>query len=171
MEANDVMTIEGRVRAVLTGPDGQVKSDQTVKNIITQIGRRYLTQRAAGIASPEGQVTGMKLGHNGTQAATVSGTGSFIASADYISGSQKALDGGFPTEAVQGSGSRLTWQASWAAGVATDADIEEVEIVNDALANAFSPEADTVARAVIAQVNKGAGDTLTVTWTWDIGIT
>jgi hypothetical protein len=82
---------------------------------------------------------------------------------------EEFFDGGYPQEAVQGNGSRLTWQASWAAGVATNADIEEVVIVNDTLADATSAAGDTLSRAIISQVNKGASDTLTVTRTWEIG--
>lgn len=163
----DYMKVEGHVRAVLTDEHGNVKSDQTVKNIITQIGRRYLAQRAANIATPEGQATGMKLGTDSATAAAVTGAGAALVG--YITGSHKAFDGTYPQEAVQGNGSRLTWQASWGAGVATNADIEEVVIVNDVLADATSVAADTLARAIITQVNKGASDTLTVTWTWDIG--
>lgn len=166
-EVRDGIEIKGRVHVVLTGPDGKVKSDQWAENIVTQIGRRYYAGRASGVAGAEGQVTGMKLGQDSATAAAATGAGAALVT--YIAGSQKAIDGGFPTEGVQGSGSRVTWQASWAAGVATNADIEEVVIVNDTLADATSVAADTISRAIITQVNKAAGDTLTVTWQHDIG--
>lgn len=165
--AHDGLEMKGRVHVVLTGPDGKVKHDEWAENIITQIGRRYYAGRACGVAGAEGQVTGMKLGQDSATAAAATGAGAALVT--YIAGSHKAIDGGFPTEGTQGSGSRVTWQSTWGAGVATNADIEEVVIVNDTLADATSVAADTIARAIITQVNKLAGDTLTVTWQHDIG--
>lgn len=167
-KVNDGLDIKGRVHVVQTGPDGEIKHDEWADNIVTQIGRRYYAGRASGVATPEGQVTGMKLGNDSATAAAVTGAGAALVT--YITGSHKAIDGGFPTEAASGNGSRVTWQSSWAAGIATNADIEEVVIVNDTLADATSPAADTISRAIITQVNKAAGDTLTVTWQHDIGV-
>lgn len=166
----DGFSVEGRVRARLFGPDGKLKTDQLVKNIITVVGRQYLTKRAANIATLPGQVSGMKLGNDSATAAALTGAGAHIVT--YITGSQKAIDGSFPTETQSGNGSRITWQTTWGAGVVTNADIEEVIITNEAsLTDAAGSSANTLSRAIIAQVNKGAGDTLVVTWQWDIGVT
>lgn len=167
----DGFEVKGFVRARLFGPDGRLKRDTTDPNIITQVGRQYLTRRAANIATLPGQVVGMKLGRDAATAPAVTGAGAHIVT--YISGSQKAIDGSYPTEAVQGSGSRLTWQVTWGPGVATDSDIEEAIITNEAsLTDAAGSGAFTLGRALLVpQVIKGGGDTLVVTWTWDIGIT
>lgn len=67
---------------------------------------------------------------------------------------------------LDGSNRRqIQWKAIWAAGVATSAVIREMVIVNDALADATSAAADTISRALFsANVDKGANDTLEVTW-------
>lgn len=165
----DGFDVQGFVRARLFGPDGVLKQDQTQHNIITQVGRQYLTRRAANISALPGQVSGAKLGQ-GTTAEAVTGAGAHIVT--YITASQKAIDGSYPTEAAQGNGSRITWQITWAAGLATNANINEVILTNEAtLTDAAGSSANTVGRAILAVVNKGAGDSLVVTWTWDIGIT
>lgn len=166
-EPRDVARVKGRIRAVILGPNGEVKYDETADNIITQIGRRYYAGRAAGVAGAEGQVTGMKLGQDSATVAAVVGAGAALVS--YIAGSHRAIDGGFPTESAQGNGSRVTWQATWPAGTVVNTDIEEVALVNDALADAVSAAADTIGRVIIPTANKGNLDSLIVTWTHDLG--
>jgi hypothetical protein len=58
------------------------------------------------------------------------------------------------------------YKATWAAGVATNAAITEAVIVNDAGTNATSTAANTGSRAIITTTNKGANDTLAITWNW-----
>ena len=168
----DALAVRGfaRVRLIrkMGTPFERLLHEETVENSITQIGRRYILGRAVGVAGAEGQVTGMKLGLDSATVPSVTGAGAALVS--YIAGSQKAVDGGFPTEAAQGNGSRATWQTTWGAGVVTNADIEEVALVNDALADANSLAADTVGRILISQVNKGSLDSLVVSWTWDVGV-
>ena len=48
--------------------------------------------------------------------------------------------------------------------MATNGAITEVVIVNDQATNATSSAANTYSRALITSVNKGASDTLAITW-------
>lgn len=163
----DTAGLKGTLTVELRDKDGNLKSSCTVPNVVTQVGDQYYAERAAGIASPPAQVTGMKLGTGSTATAK---TGAGAALVTYLSNSHQAIDGTFPTSTLSGSSRRITWRSTWAAGKATTASaITEVALVNDALADATSTAANTVARALVTGVgSKGAGDTLTITWTHDL---
>lgn len=160
--------VTGQVIVELHGPDGALKSRSVQTNLITQVGDQYYGERAAGIASPPAQVTGMKLGTGST---AVAKTGAGAALVTYLSNSHQAMDGGYPASSLASGKRRITWQATWAAGKATSGSaITEVVIVNESLTDATSAAANTIARALISGVpSKEAGDALTVTWTHDLG--
>ena len=113
-----------------------------------------------------GMVTGMRLG-TGTTAAAKTGAGAAIVT--YKTASQQALDGGFPTSALNGSSRRIQYKVTWAAGTATDAALTESVITNETpLSNVAGTAADTISRVVFSAINKGALDTLTNTWSHDL---
>ena len=160
-------TIRGHGVAILRDPSGLLKAKIRFGNLITQVGDEYYGERAAGIASPPDQVTGMRLGTGSTAPAK---TGAGAAIVTYVSGSNVAIDGGFPTSALQGSARRITWESSWGAGVATANGIAEVVLTNETpLTNVAGAAANTIARALLSPtVDKAADDTLTVTWHHDL---
>lgn len=164
---DEVAWIIGHGFYVLLGPDGEQKQYGEFTNLVTQIGDEYYGERAAGIASPPAQVTGMQLG-TGTTAPAKTGAGAAVVT--YVSGSNVAIDGGFPTSALQGTARRIQWKTTWAAGVATANGIAEVVLINQSIAtNSGAAAADTIARALLSPVvNKGADDTLAVTWNHDL---
>ena len=151
----------------LLDEDGNLKQFGTFVNLITQVGDQYYGERASGIASPPSQVSGMRLG-TGTTAVAKTGAGAAIVT--YVTGSSVAIDSGFPTSALSGSSRRIQWKTTWAAGVATANDIAEAVITNEAtLTNVAGTAANTIARALLSPtVNKGASDTLAVTWNHDL---
>lgn len=154
-------TIVGQLTAVLTGPDGEVKATSVTKNLITAVGDQYYAGRAALPSSLPAQVTGFKLGTGSTAPAK---TGAGAALVTYLTGSNKANDGGFPT-AVAGV---VTWKRIYAAGEATTASpITEAALVTETISNDdTSTAAETISRALIVGIgSKGALDTLTLTWT------
>lgn len=155
--------ITGQVTAVLTGPDGKVKAKCVTKNLVTAVGDQYYAGRAALSTGLPGQVTGFRLGTGSTAPAK---TGAGAAIVTYLSGSNKANDSGFPTA----SGGVVTWKRTYAAGEATTASpITEVVLNTDTIANdnaTTATAANTIARALLSGIgSKGAGDTLTITWT------
>lgn len=164
----DKTSIHGHGTAVLTGPDGEVKAVVEFTNLVTQVGDEYYGERAAGIDSPPGQVTGMKLGTGSTAPAK---TGAGAALVTYLPDSHQAIEAGYPQSSLAGSTRRISWRAIWGPGKADSVNpITEVVIVNDALADATSPAANTISRALLADIAaKGAEDTLTVTWHHDLG--
>lgn len=137
------------------------------ENLVTQVGDQYYGERAAGIGSPPAQVTGMRLGTGST---AVAKTGAGAAIVTYTTASQVAISGGFPTSSIPGSARRIQWQALWGAGVATASGLNEVVITNETpITNVAGSAANTIARALLSPVvNKGASDTLTVTWNHDL---
>lgn len=166
-ETQDGMPTKGTVHVELRGPDGEIKQEYTTENIITAIGNQMIAEQSANISTPPARPTGMRLGTGTTAVAT---TGAGAALVTYKAGSNATIIA--PTSgAGAGTSRRITWGGSWAAGVATDTALAEAVIVNDTIAtDATTGAPNTMARVLLSpQINKGAADTLSLTWQWDIG--
>lgn len=158
--------VHGTLHVVLTGPDGEIKLDEIVDNLITQLGDQYYGERAAPVAGAPAAITGMQLGTGATAPAK---TGAGAAIVTLTANSLVALTGA-PASSLNGAKRRITYTAQWAAGVATANGLSEVALVNQATGTqTVAPAAATIARALLnPTVNKGALDTLTVTWHHDL---
>lgn len=159
-DAEDSGGIVGIVVAEMRAADGSLRT-RTVHNLVTAAGDQVYAARGAGLGSPPAAPTGMKLGNGDTPPTK---TGAAAALDEYLSDSNKAFDVGYPTVVAGVATYRVTYEP----GEATSVDpIEEAVIVNDSIASdATSPVENTVSRAVLEGIGaKGAGDTLTVTWT------
>lgn len=155
--------IKGLVTAEMYGPDGVLKARVVTCNLVTAVGDRLYASRGAGLTT-SAVPTGMKLGTGST---AVAKTGAGAALVTYLSGSNKAFDATFPSEAA----GVVTYKRTYAPGEATTASaITECVIVTTTIAtDATSSAADTISRVLIAGVgSKAAGDTLTITWTHTI---
>lgn len=147
--------------------DGNLIEKSVNKNIVTQVGDQLYGERGAGIntlAVP----TGMKLGTGST---AVAKTGAGAALVTYLTGSNKAFDGGFPASSLNGTSRRIQYKRTYAAGEATSgAPITEAVIVNDTIAtDATSTAANTVSRVLVTGISaKGATDSLVCTWNHDL---
>lgn len=158
--------LRGRVHVACFDARGRLRWEVEEDNLITQVGDQYYGERAAGISSPPAQVTGMQLG-TGTTAAAKTGAGAAVVS--YISGSAAAIDATYPQSSLNGSSRRITWRTTWAAGVATNAAITEVVLINQSVAtDSGAAAAATIARSVFTAKSKGAADSLVTTWTHDL---
>jgi hypothetical protein len=138
------------VHIVLRGPDGQVKHDETIHNLITTAGRNAIVSRLAsspGTAVP----THMAIG-TGTTAAAAGDTTL-----------QTELDRNALTSNTA-STNVLTMVGDWAAGDGTGA-ITEAGVLS------ASSGGTLFARAVFTVINKAAGDTLQITWTFTLTVT
>lgn len=158
--------IHGHLKWEHYAADGSLLAAGEADNLVTSVGDRMYAERGAGASSPLAAPTGMKLGTGGTAPAK-SGAGSALTS--YLSGSHHAFDSS-PTVAAQGSGYRVTYTTTYAAGQATTATaITEAVLVNESLTNATSASSATVARILVTGLgSKGAGETVVFTWTHDI---
>lgn len=159
---------EGVAVVELVGADGRVKHSETVKNLITDAGDLYYAGMAIALVSPAApaqptKMSGMKLG-TGTTAAAKSGAGAALIT--YIAGSNNPFDASFPATVNLGAGLGVNGQykTSWPAGDTTNAAIAEAVIVNDAATDATSSAANTAHRITFTAINKGASDTLVITW-------
>lgn len=160
---------DGEVVWELIGPDGEVKASGRTTNIITRVGDQMYGERGAGIGTAPASPTGMKLGTGATAVAKVDPGASLTT---YLANSHQAFDATFPSTGLSPSNTRrITYQATWAPGKATSAGaITEAVIVNEALADATSAAAATVARVLLTGIgSKNAADTLKLSWTHDIG--
>lgn len=153
------MGLRGVVIAEVRGPDGKLKQREVTHNLVTDQGDDFAK---SAIYTGAYTTWGMKLGTAETAAAK-NGAGSFIATGDYISGSAQALDDSTPKEGA--SGNICQFRNQWAAGEATNATINRVAIVDN---TSDAGEADATHTFAIAKfastIDKGASDTLTVTW-------
>lgn len=163
--SNDTSGISGEVTWELRGPDGELKNRGKSFNLITNVGDRVYAERGANVSGMVAAPTGMKLG-TGATAPAKSGAGAALVT--YLADSHQAFDATYPLSAAGGGGNgrTITYRVTYAAGKATSASpVTEAVIMNDALANATSAEAATVARVLLTGIgSKGASDTLTVTW-------
>ena len=144
---NDKLKMTGDVSLLLKGPDGQVKESREIKNLVVNAGLAYVISRMVGTA--KAVMSHMALG-SGTTAAAAGNT-----DLETLLVSREALD----STTISGSNNeKVIYVASFEAGDATGA-VTEAGIFN------ASSSGDMLCRTVFAVVNKGANDSLTVTWT------
>ena len=171
----DLTAVDGLLHVRLFNEDDTLASELWVPNMVTDIGDKYYAEAGAAlcangtVAAPAG-ITGMRLG-TGVTAASKTGAGAAIGT--YISGSNVAITGGYPTSSQPGGAGtarRIIWRGTWNPGVATANSISEVVVTNETpLSNVAGVAANTIARAVLSPVqNKGATQTMVVDWYHDI---
>jgi len=157
--AEDRAILKGEVIAELRDKDGNLKQRQVNHNLVTGQGDKFA---AKAIFTAAYATWGMKLG-TATTAASKSGAGSFIAAGDYISGSAQALDNSTPKAGV--TDDIVQFRRLWAAGEGTSTTINRVAIVDNTTDAGEADATKTYSISVFAStINKGASDTLTVTW-------
>jgi hypothetical protein len=142
---NETFKAVGTLRLVLTDENGNVKVDRTENNIITTVGKTYIAQR---ITSGSPVLMGfMALGTSSTaEAAANTGLGTELAGARVVATPSNTLN-------------VANFSATFAAGVGTGA-IVEAGIFNTASINTGV----MLNRVTFAVVNKGALDTLSISW-------
>lgn len=160
--------MKGFVLIDLWDENGNLKDHREIHNLITTAGDLYYATRSASAVVPATpadatKVTGMKLG---TGATTPSKSGAGSALVTYKSASNVVFNAGSPTVTAVGgdAGYLVTYVCTWAPGVATDTGLREAVIVNDAAANATSSAANTISRVIFTAIDKGVGDTLSISW-------
>lgn len=140
---NDNFKLKGRVDLVLSDQKGTVKEIITIPNLVVNTGKNYITARMGSNANAV--MSHMAVGNSNTAAALTD-----IALVSQVS--RTSLTGSTVTA------NSIAYTASFGAGVATDA-LTEAGIFN------ASSGGEMLCRTVFAVVNKGAADTLNVTWT------
>lgn len=132
----------GALQIKLYGPDGQLKQEQNVKNLVVTTGRGFIAGRMVGTPTA---MSHMAIG---------SGTADPVVG-DTTLGTELGRVSLTSSAAV---GAVVTYIASFGAGTGTGA-VTEAGIFNAGTAGTM------LCRTEFAVVNKGADDSLSITWT------
>lgn len=141
----DNMKAKGRLSIVLKDANGNVKDQREVDNLVVTSGLNWIAARMYDTGIPD-EMSHMAVG-SGTTAAAAGDT-----DLGSILGSREALD------STTVSTNTVQYVSSFEAGDGTGA-ITEAGIFNAATSGTM------LCRTVFDVVNKGANDTLSITWT------
>ena len=142
---NDDLRLVANVHVELFGPDGKLKEERRVHNLVVTTGLAHIADQLS--ASPgQAAMSHMAIGTGSTAAAA----------GDTALGAE--TDRNALTSRTD-SGAVVTYVGNWAAGDGTNAALREAGIFNNAAGGTM------LARAVYANIDKQAGDTLQITWT------
>jgi hypothetical protein len=145
----DGLKITGHVRLELFGPDGALKTTQETNNLVVTAGKNHIADQLS--ASPgQAAMSHMAIGTGSTAAAA----------GDTALGTE--IDRNALTSRTDAT-NVVTYVGTWAAGDGTNAALREAGIFNAASTGTM------LARVVYSNIDKQAGDTLTITWTVTIG--
>lgn len=148
MKTSDGLKMVANVHVELRGPDGKLKAERDVHNLVVDAGENHI----AAVLSLAG-ATAMGWMAIGT-GATAPAFGNTALGTEI---DRNALTS--RTAAVN----VVTYVGDWAAGDGTNAAIAEAGIFNASSAGTM------LARATFTAIDKQAGDTLQITWTVTIG--
>lgn len=138
------LQLRGDLNVVVYGADGKVKEQRKLTNLIVNAGLNFICSRMKD--TTDGAMSHMALG-SGTTAAAAGDT-----DLQSILGVREALD------STTVSSNTIEYVASFEAGDGTGA-VTEAGIFNAASGGTM------LCRTVFPVVNKGAADTMSITWT------
>lgn len=147
----EITAVKGTVHLVLTGPDGEIKDERFLDNIITATGLAHMANRISGVSSPAA-MGWMAVGTGATAAAV----------GDVLLGTEvarAALSPGVSLTTTTQTNDTINYQATFAAGTATGA-LTEAGVFGVVTANT----GPMLNRLVFSVINKGAADALSITW-------
>lgn len=146
MNLNEIFKLTGKVHLTVTNEHGEVV-EQRATNLVVTTGKDFTASRMVGTAS--NVMSHMAIGA-GTTAAAVG---------DTALGSEL---GRVALTAATATNNVVTYTATFGTGVGTGA-VTEAGIFNASSAGTM------LCRVVFAVVNKGANDTIAITWTITVG--
>ena len=138
----ETVKVTGALQIKLYGPDGKLKQEQNVKNLVVTSGKGYIAGRMVG--------TPTAMSHMAIGSGTVD-----PAVGDTTLGTEL---GRVSLTSSAASGAVVTYIASFGAGTGTGA-VTEAGIFNAGSSGTM------LCRTEFAVVNKGADDSLSITWT------
>jgi len=142
---NDSVKLKGELRITLTNPEGTVTHETVVPNLVVTTGKNFIASRMKD--TTDTAMSHMEVG-TGTTAAANGDTTLEAA----ISGSRVALTSTTVTD------NAVAYVATFPAGTGTGA-VTEAGLFNASSAGTM------LCRTVFSVINKGAADTLGITWT------
>jgi len=145
MNSNEQIVATGALKITVTAPDGAIKQEQEVKNLVVTTGLGYIASRMKDATATA--MTHMAIG-TGTTAVAAGNTGLVTESARVALTSTTV------------TGSAIAYVATFPAGTpASLSAITEAGIFNASSAGTM------LCRTVFSVVNKDVGDTMSITWT------
>jgi hypothetical protein len=145
----DGLKITGHVRLELRDEFGDLKQVEETSNLVVTAGKNHIADQLS--STPGGAAMGwMAIGTGSTAAAA----------GDTALGTE--IDRNALTSRTDAT-NVVTYVGTWAAGDGTNATLREAGIFNASSAGTM------LARVVYSNIDKQAGDTLTITWTVTIG--
>jgi hypothetical protein len=142
---NDAIKMTGNLKLVLTDEHGNVKQEEEIKNLVVTVGKNFIASRMKDATATA--MTHMEVG-TGTTAAAVGDTALQTA----VASSRVTLTSTTVTT------NNVAYVASFPAGTGTGA-LTEAGLFN------ASSSGTMLCRTVFSVINKGAADTLGITWT------
>jgi len=142
---NDAIKMTGNLKLVLTDENGNIKQEEEVKNLVVTVGKNYIASRMKDATATA--MTHMEVGTSSTAAAV--GDTALVAA---VASSRVTLTSTTVTT------NSVAYVASFPAGTGTGA-LTEAGIFNASTAGTL------LCRTVFSVINKGAADTLGITWT------
>ena len=142
---NDAIKMTGNLKLVLTDEHGNVKQEEEVKNLVVTVGKNFIASRMKDATATA--MTHMEVG-TGTTAAAVGDTTLQTA----VASSRVTLTSTTVTT------NNVAYVATFPAGTGTGA-LTEAGLFNASSAGTM------LCRTVFSVINKGAADTLGITWT------
>jgi len=139
----DGLKAKGTLDIIVRGPDGSIKDEKKVENLIVDTGLDYIASRMSGTS--ENVMSHMAVGTGSTAAA----------GADTALGTELDRNALTSTTVTDNS---IAYVCSWAAGDGTGS-LTEAGIFNASSAGTM------LCRTVFGTVTKGASDSMTITWT------
>ena len=143
----DSFKLSGQVHLVLTGPDGELKDERLIKNLVVTGGKGYITNRMVGTA--DGVMTQMAVG----------------------TGSTGAVAGNTAMETILNAKSATSFSATRVNDTTANDAIDYVTQFGTGSwvgaiteAGLFNAADLMLCRTTFSAINKATGDTLTITW-------
>jgi len=146
-EIDDCLRVTGNVLVELRDEHGNLKERREIHNLVVTRGKQHIADQLS--SAPNDAAMGwMAIGTGSTSPAA----------GDTLLGAE--IDRNALTSRTD-SGAVVTYVSDWAAGDGTNSAIAEAGIFGVVTANT----APMLARATFTAINKGASDTLKITWT------
>lgn len=143
MQAKETLKMYGRLKIEVFGESGELKQQAEVPNLVVTTGKNFIASRMKDATA--GVMSHMAVGTDNTT----------VVVADTTLGAELAR---VALASTTVTGNSVEYVAAYPAGTGTGA-LEEAGIFNASSAGTM------LCRTVFAVINKGASDSMTITWT------
>jgi len=165
------LKLRGSVDIKVIGPDGQLKENRFVPNLVVQSGKNYIATRMIGTATSVTAVSTTASGTScrthmalGTSTTTASVNDTTLGTEVAIAGDIAAYSRGSVASTTQSTGV-VTYVAVFGTNNPQRTNTSNTTAITEAGIFAGSTGSQMLCRTTFNAVNKGNDDTLQITWT------